>query len=82
MAKSAKVRKQEQRERDRRRKENHEVLVLSRKIELPLYRKTDEILIRAMQRARITEPQDLITRLLHASDLMTDEEFSKHIDIF
>lgn len=72
MAKSAKERKQEQRERDAMVEEDRLARLLSRTIKLPLYRSTDAALVRCMERAGIDEPQDLISRLIHNADLMND----------
>jgi hypothetical protein len=34
-----------------------------------------------MQRTGIEEEQDLLTRLIHAADRMTDEQLAEHIHI-
>lgn len=72
MAKSAAVRKQEQRERDKMAEEERLARLLSRSIKLDLFKGTDAALIRCMARTGIEEPQDLISRLIHNADLMND----------
>jgi hypothetical protein len=72
MAKTAAERKAEQRERDKLTETERLSRLLSRTIKLDLYKRTDSALIRCMARAGIDEPQDLITRLIHNADQMTD----------
>lgn len=73
MAKSATVRKQEQRERDKLAEEERLARLLSRTIKVDLFKATDAKLIRCMERLAIDEPQDLITRLIHGADRLDDE---------
>ena len=77
MAKSAALRKQEQRERDKLTEQERLSRLLSRTIELQLFKGTDMALIRCMARAGIDEPQDLITRLIHNADQMTDNGLAR-----
>lgn len=77
MAKSAALRKQEQRERDKLTEAERLSRLLSRTIELQLFKGTDMALIRIMARAGIDEPQDLITRLIHNADQMTDNGLAR-----
>lgn len=77
MAKSAALRKQEQRERDKLTEAERLSRLLSRTIELQLFKGTDMALIRCMARAGIDEPQDLITRLIHNADQMTDNGLAR-----
>ena len=77
MAKSAALRKQEQRERDKLTEAERLSRLLSRTIELQLFKRTDMALIRCMVRAGIDEPQDLITRLIHNADQMTDNGLAR-----
>nr|WP_312968578.1 hypothetical protein [Pseudomonas sp.] len=73
MAKSATVRKQEQRQRDRLAEEERLARLLSRTIKLDLFKATDAQLIRSMERLGIEEPQDLITRLICGADRLDYE---------
>lgn len=77
MAKSAALRKQEQRERDKLTEAERLSRLLSRAIELQLFKGTDMALIRCMARTGIDEPQDLITRLIHNADQMTDNGLAR-----
>ena len=72
MAKTATERKREQRERDKKTEAERLALLLSRIIKLDLFKSTDSALIRCMARTGIDEPQDLITRLIHNADALTD----------
>ena len=76
MAKSAALRKQEQRERDKLTEAERLSRLLSRTIELQLFKGTDMALIRCMARAQIDEPQDLITRLIHGADRLHDSDLA------
>lgn len=71
-AKTAAERKAAQRDRDKRSEEERLARLLSRRISLDLFKSTDMALIRCMARAGIEEPQDLITRLIHNADKLTD----------
>lgn len=75
-AKSAAVRKAEQRERDKLKEEERLARLLSRRISIDLYKSTDCALIRSMARLGIDEPADLITRLIHGADRLDDEQLS------
>lgn len=77
MAKSANERKREQRERDKQTEEERLARLLSRRISLDLFKATDLALIRCMARTGIDEPQDLITRLIHNADKLTDAGLEK-----
>ncbi|MGO0628748.1 hypothetical protein ACTORR_01540 [Pseudomonas sp. SAR267] len=81
MAKSPTQRKKEQRERDKLTKEEREALLLSRRIVTDLYHNTDKALKRSMARARIEEEQDLISRLIHGADRLSDDQLSKLIEL-
>ncbi|WP_426808002.1 hypothetical protein ABOC32_16615 [Pseudomonas sp. WOUb67] len=81
MAKTPAQRKKEQRERDKLSAEEREALLLSRRIVTDLYHNTDNALKRSMIRAEIEEEQDLITRLIHGADRLTDKQFEKLIRI-
>lgn len=72
MAKSAAERKAEQRERDKLNEEERLARLLSRTIKLDLFKSTDMALIRCMERTGIDEPQDLITRLIHGADQLSE----------
>lgn len=77
MAKTATQRKQEQRERDKLAEDDRLARLLARTIRLDLYHSTDAALIRCMARTGIDEPQDLISRLIHNADLMTDNGLAR-----
>ena len=76
MAKPPAQRKREQRERDKLTAEQREARLLSRRIVTDLYHNTDAALKRSMARAKIDEEQDLITRLIHGADRLTDKQLS------
>ncbi|TKD30021.1 hypothetical protein [Azotobacter chroococcum] len=78
-AKTAAERKREERERKKLKEEERLARLLSRRITLDLFKGTDAKLIRAMERAGIEEPQDLITRLIHGADRLSDEAFAELI---
>ncbi|VVM43422.1 hypothetical protein PS623_00373 [Pseudomonas fluorescens] len=81
MAKSPALRKKEQRERDKLSAEEREARLLSRRIVTDLYHNTDSALKRVMSRAEIEEDQDIITRLIHGADRLTDKQLEKLIRI-
>lgn len=72
MAKSATLRQQEKRERDRLAEEERLARLLSRSIKIDLFKATDTQLIRTMERLGIGEPQDLISRLICGADRLDD----------
>ncbi|MEJ5863532.1 hypothetical protein [Pseudomonas farsensis] len=74
MAKTPAQRKKEQRERDKLTKEEREALLLSRRIVTDLYHNTDNALKRTMARTGIEEEQDVISRLIHGSDRLSDKQ--------
>lgn len=76
MAKSAKERQAEKRERDRMAEEDRLARLLARTIKIDLYKATDMALIRCMARTGISEPQDLISRLIHGADRLDDDLLS------
>lgn len=80
MAKTPAQRKREQRERDKLTAEQREALLLSRRIVTDLYHNTDAALKRSMARAKIDEEQDLISRLIHGADRLTDKQLAALID--
>lgn len=81
MAVSATERKRQQRERDQLKEEERLARLLSRTIKLDLYKATDAILTRSMERAGIDEPQDLISRLIHNLYRLSDEEFYNMVSL-
>jgi hypothetical protein len=81
MAKSATVREQEQRERDKLAEEERLARLLSRTIKVDLFKTTDAKLIRSMERMGIEEPQDLISRLIHGADRLDDETLREITDV-
>ncbi|SFB20018.1 hypothetical protein [Azotobacter beijerinckii] len=78
-AKTAKERKREERERKKLKEEERLARLLSRRITLDLFKGTDAKLIRSMERAGIEEPQDLITRLIHGADRLSDKALAELI---
>ncbi|MBA5706191.1 hypothetical protein DT037_03770 [Pseudomonas fulva] len=81
MAKTPAQRKKEQRERDKMTAEEREARLLSRRIVTDLYHNTDNALKRVMLRTEIEEEQDLISRLIHGADRLTDKQLEKLIRI-
>ena len=81
MAKSALERKQDERTRNKLTEEERLARLLSRRLSIDLFHNDDAKLKRSMLRAGITEEQDLISRLIHGADRMTDAQFAKHIRI-
>ncbi|MDH4608118.1 hypothetical protein [Pseudomonas sp. BN102] len=77
MAKTAKERKQEQRERDKQTEELRLARLLSRSIKVDLFKATDAKLIEIMQRLEIEEPQDVIQRLIHGAHRLDDESLKE-----
>ena len=80
-AKSDAKRKQEQRERDKLREEERLARLLARRITLDVYKGTDYALIRCMVRAGIEEPHDIITRLIHGADRLSDAELAALVSL-
>lgn len=81
MAKTPLERKREERKRNKMTEAERLEKLLSRRISTDLFHNTDAALKRSMQRSGIEEEQDLITRLIHAADRMTDEKLADHIRI-
>lgn len=79
--KSATERKREQRERDKLREEERLARLLARRITLDIYKGTDYALVRCMVRAGIDEPHDLITRLIHGADRLSDAELAALVSL-
>ena len=80
-AKTPAQRQQDKRDRDKKSKEERDALLLSRRIVTDLYHSDDAALKRVMARAKIEEPQDVITRLIRGADRMPDEQLNDHIRI-
>lgn len=81
MAMTPLERKQEERKRNKMTEEQRLERLLSRRITTDLFHNTDAALKRSMQRTGIEEEQDLLTRLIHAADRMTDEQLADHVRI-
>lgn len=81
MAMTALQRKQEERKRNKMTEVQRLERLLSRRIMTDLFHNTDAALKRAMRRTGIEEEQDLLTRLIHAADRMTNEQLIDHIRI-
>ena len=81
MAMTPLQRKQEERKRNKMTEEQRLEKLLSRRITTDLFHNTDAALKRSMQRTGIEEEQDLVTRLIHAAERMTDEQLADHIRI-
>ncbi|UZE84664.1 hypothetical protein [Pseudomonas viciae] len=79
MAKTATERKQEERKRNKMTEEDRLSRLLSRRLSIDLFHNDDAKLKRSMQRAGIEEEQDLISRLIHAADRMTEKQLAEHI---
>lgn len=78
-AKTDAERKREQRARDKLREEERQARLLARTLKLDLYKGTDMALIRVMVRAEIDEPHDLITRLIHGADRLSEDDLNSLI---
>lgn len=76
-AKTAAQRKAEQRDRDKRTEEERLARLLSRRISIDLFHTDDAKLVRTMDRLGITEPQDVISRLIHGADRLDDESLAE-----
>ena len=72
--KTAAERMREMRARDKLREEERLAVLLAKTIKLQLYHGTNEILDRLLIETGIDEPQDLITRLIHGSKHLTQEQ--------
>lgn len=81
MAKDAAQRQREKRERDKLSEEERQARLLSRRLVTDLYKSTDMALIRVMARSGITEPQDVVTRLIHDADESDDVTLSKRLGL-
>ena len=81
MAKTPLERKQEERKRNKMTEEQRLERLLSRRITTDLFHNSDAALKRSMLRTGIEEEQDLLTRLIHAADRLTDEQLAEHIRI-
>ena len=81
MAKTPAQRKKEQREREKMAAEEREALLLSRQIVTKLYHGTNLALTRLKARAAITEDQDIITRLIHGADRLTETQLTALIKL-
>lgn len=80
-AKSAAVRKAEQRERDALVEEERLARLLARTIKLDLFHFTDGKLREIMAALDIDEPQDMVTRLIHCAHMMDRETLSRLTDL-
>ena len=74
MAKTPAERKREQRERDKLKQEERLARLLAKTIKLQLFHATNAKLEQLMQETSITEPQDILTRLIHAAEHFTPEQ--------
>jgi len=78
-AKTAAQRQQEKRDRDKQTEEERFARLLSRRIQLDLFKGTDAKLIDMMLFTEIEEPQDFITRLIHGASRMQRAELDRLI---
>lgn len=76
MATTSTERMREKRARDKLKEDERLARLLARTIKVDLYKATDMALIRTMVRAGIEEPQDLISRLIHGADRLSDAELA------
>lgn len=81
MAKTDAERKQDQRARDKLNEEERQARLLSRRIQLDLYKATDAKLVAMMDALGIEEPQDLLTRLVHGASKLDHEQLSRLTDL-
>ncbi|SFQ46772.1 hypothetical protein SAMN05216229_12360 [Geopseudomonas sagittaria] len=80
-AKTDAQRQQEKRTRDKLREDERLARLLARRITLDVYKGTDYALIRCMVRAGIEEPHDIITRLIHGADRLSDAELAALVSL-
>ena len=73
-AKTPAERMREKRARDKLREEERLAVLLAKTIKLQLFHSTSETLDRLLIETGIDEPQDLITRLIHGAELLTQEQ--------
>ncbi|MCQ4271038.1 hypothetical protein NA655_08395 [Pseudomonas kuykendallii] len=66
-AKTPAQRQAEKRERDRQTEEERLTRLLSRRLQIDLFKRTDAMLIEIMATAHIEEPQDMLQRLIHGA---------------
>lgn len=76
-AKTATQRKREERERAKLSEEERLARLLSRRINIDLFKGTDACLVQIMDRIGVDEPQDAITRLIHGCAKLDDESLSR-----
>ncbi|MDM1697137.1 hypothetical protein HX099_10780 [Thiopseudomonas alkaliphila] len=73
-AKTAAERMREKRARDKLREEERIKVLLAKTIKLQLFHSTNEALDQLLIEAGIDEPQDIITRLIHAAEHLTPDQ--------
>lgn len=73
-AKTPAERMREKRARDKLAEEERLKLLLAKTIKLQLFHSTNETLDRLLIETGIDEPQDVITRLIHGTKLLTTEQ--------
>ncbi len=76
-AKTAVERQREKRQRDKLAEEERLTRLLAKTIKLQLFHNTSETLDRLLIETGIDEPQDVITRLIHGTKLLTPEQKQK-----
>lgn len=76
MAMTPGERQQAKRDRDKQSEEERLARLLSRRIQIDLFKATDAQLVEMMQDAKIEEPQDFITRLIHGASRMRSDELA------
>lgn len=72
--KTSAERMREKRARDKLREEERLAALLAKTIKLQLYHRTNEALEQLMREHDIEEPQDVITRLIHGAERLTQEQ--------
>lgn len=80
-AKTPTERKREERARKKMAEEERLARLLARRITMDIYKGTDYALTSAMARVGIDEPQDLITRLIHGADRLSDAELAALVSL-
>lgn len=75
--KTSAERMREKRARDKLAEEERLKLLLAKTIKLQLYHRTNEALEQLMREHDIEEPQDVITRLIHGAERLTQEQKQK-----
>ncbi len=78
-AKTAKERKQEQRERDKLREAERQARLLAYRLQVDVYHSTADHLTRIMFVCELEERQDALTRMIHNTSRLTDDQLREFL---